>query len=689
LLEPAEMASKSSPAAALRLSSSLTEIRGIGPRRAESLAEAGILTVEDLLMYLPFRYEDRSHFIPIAALSVNSPGTVRGTIRDSRLKRTRIRGFTLYDLHLEDESGEVAARWFNQPYLRNVLKDGIRVVLHGVPSPAEKGTRRILLKNPQFEVLGEDPEGIHTGRMVPIYRRIAELSTRSLRTLIHRALATLPGSLEDPLPDTVVRRLALEDRASALRHVHFPPAGTEASLLEQGLTISHRRLALEELYRLQCAFTRARRARGSRAGLPCSLPPDAQEGLISLAPFSLTNAQKRALAEILADLANGFPMGRLLQGDVGCGKSMVALLAAIAVMQNGYQAAWMVPTEILAEQHARRAAEILSRTPHSIALLTSQSRISSGGELLESIENGRVGLVIGTHALIQDTVRFRQLALVVVDEQHRFGVRQREALGGKGSNPHQLIMTATPIPRSLAMALYGDLDVSLIDEMPPGRVPVRTAVRAPEDRERVYRFIRAEVGRGGRAAIVVPAIRDSKPAPEGSALSTFRHLSSKVFPDLRVGLLHGKLPWEERRRIMQEFSSGSVQVLVATTVLEVGMDVPDASVMVVEQADRFGLAQLHQIRGRVGRGVRPSWCILIPAKEISPEGAARLRILTEVSDGFEIARQDLSLRGCGELLGVRQSGRPDLRIADFPRDLDLLELARAEMRLPGRRSIDS
>jgi len=650
---------------------------------------AGIVTVEDFLMYLPFRYEDRSRFIPVAQLSANSPATVRGTIRKARLKRTRIRGFTLYDLHLEDESGEVAARWFNQPYLRNVLKDGARVVLHGVPSTMEKGTRRILFKNPQFEVLGEDPEGIHTGRIVPIYRRIAELSTRSLRTLLHRALAALPEILEDPLPDTAVRRLLLEDRASALRHVHFPPPGTEASLLEQGLTISHRRLALEELYRLQCAFARARSARGSRAGLPCPLPPEAQEALTALAPFTLTLAQKRALAEILADLARCVPMGRLLQGDVGCGKSMVALLAAVAVMQKGYQAAWMVPTEILAEQHARRAADILSETPHSIALLTSQSRISSRGDLLASIENGRTGLVIGTHALIQDAVRFRRLALVVVDEQHRFGVRQRQALGGKGSNPHQLFMTATPIPRSLAMALYGDLDVSLIDEMPPGRVPVRTAIRAPEDRERIYRFIRAEVGRGGRAAIVVPAIRDSKPVPEGSALSTFRHLSSNVFPDLRVGLLHGKLSGEARGRIMQEFASGVVQVLVTTTVLEVGMDVPDASIVVVEQADRFGLAQLHQIRGRVGRGVRPSWCILIPAKEISSEGAARLRVLTEVSDGFEIARRDLSMRGCGELLGVRQSGSPDLRIADLPRDLDLLELARAELNASCNQSSES
>jgi ATP-dependent DNA helicase RecG len=679
---------KSSGSSSLSLVSPLTEIRGIGPRRAERLAEAGIASVEDLLMFLPFRYEDRSRFVAVAELSVNSPATVRGTVQSACLRRTRIRGFTLFDLRLEDETGEVAARWFNQPYLRNVLKDGSRVVLHGVPAFPEKGPRRLLFKNPQFEVLGEDPEGIHTGRIVPIYRRTADLSTRSLRTLVHRVLAALPEVIEDPLPIGVVRRLSLEDRRSALRHVHFPPAGTECALLAQGLTPSHRRLALEELYRLQRAFAQARDQRRTRAGFPCSIPADGQRGLTSLAPFLLTPAQKRALAEILADLGRSFPMGRLLQGDVGCGKTAVALLAALAVMERGYQVAWMVPTEILAEQHARSAEDFLRKTRHSMVLLTSQTRISSGGDLLPSIEQGRAGLVIGTHALIQDAVRFRRLALVVVDEQHRFGVRQRELLGGKGSNPHQLFMTATPIPRSLAMALYGDLDISLIDEMPPGRAPVKTAVRAPQDREKVYRFIREEVGRGGRAAIVVPAIGDSQRSPQSSAMSTFRRLSSTVFPDIQVGLLHGRLSWEERGRIMREFSSGAVQVLVSTTVLEVGVDVPEASVMVVEQADRFGLAQLHQIRGRVGRGVRPSWCILIPAERATPQGMERLRILAEISDGFEIARRDLSLRRSGEFLGVRQSGTPDLRVADLPRDLDLLEVARAELMSPLVRSSD-
>ena len=542
----------------------------------------------------------------------------------------------------------------------------------------EKGAPRLLFSNPQFELLGQDPAGIHTGRIVPIYRRTGGFSTRSLRTLVHRALQVLPEELEDPLPAATVRRMGLEARGQALRNVHFPLAGTQVSLLEKGLTPSHRRLALEELYRLQCAFARSRRLRASQHGIPCPLSDELRNRMAACCPFALTKAQDRALQEILRDLAGGAPMARLLQGDVGCGKTMVALLASVAVMENGQQVAWMVPTEILAEQHTRRVAELLRGTCHEIALLSSQSRNSSGGKILRSIEEGRTRLVIGTQALIQEGVRFQRLALVVVDEQHRFGVRQREILRGKGAEPHQLFMTATPIPRSLAMALYGDLDVSLIDEMPPSRKPVRTVIRASTDRARIYRFIREEVGRGGRAAIVVPSIQERNHRPEGSALKIYSHISDEVFPDLKVGLLHGALSRDDRRRAMEGFSSGEVQVLVTTTVLEVGVDVPEASVMVVEQADAFGLAQLHQMRGRIGRGNRSSWCILIPTERPSPMASERLRILEEVSDGFEIARRDLVLRGPGEFLGLRQSGAPDFRVAEFPRDLDLLEVARQE-----------
>ena len=497
----------------LELCSSLRGVRGVGLRRAEGLASAGITTVQDLLFTLPFRYEDRSRFVPLAEVTPGKRVTVSGSITTARLRRTRVKGFTLFDLVVADPTGDAAAVWYNQPYLRNVLRMGERVVLFGESTLQEKGRWRLLFKNPEFELLAEDPERIHTGRIVPIYRRTGGLSTRMLRTLIHRALDCLPPKLPDPLPHSLVLRLGLADRATALRQTHFPMPGTPLSLLEEGRTLAHRRLALEELYGLQRDFARSRSLRACCKGIPFPVTQAARRNLTALSPFSLTAAQERALREILADLAEPRPMFRLLQGDVGCGKTLVALLASVAVMEQGGQVALMVPTEILAEQHHRRALDLLEGTGHAVALLTSQSRSDSDGNLLPTIAGGEVGMVVGTHALIQEAVRFRRLGLVVVDEQHRFGVRQRELLRDKGTEPHQLFMTATPIPRSLALAFYGDLDVTRIDEMPPGRLPVRTLLRKPADREKIYRFIRKEVDRGGKAAIIVPLGLDRFPQP--------------------------------------------------------------------------------------------------------------------------------------------------------------------------------
>jgi len=668
--------------ASLRPDSPLRQVRGIGPRRAALLAEAGLATVEDLLSHLPTRYEDRNRFTAIADLAPDAPATIRGSITSAQLKRTRARGFTLFDVRLEDSTGQVEARWFNQPYLRYVMKEGGQAVLHGMAFRREgdKPTG-FLFKNPHYELLGEDAEGIHIGRIVPIYRRLADLSTRSLRAIIHHALEALALEIEDPLPGCLVRRLALEDRRTALEHVHFPPEKTSVAQLSTGQTAAHRRLALEELYRLQKSFAHAREMRASCAGFPCPMDVGLRKRLMKLPSFQLTRGQQAALEEILTDLAGTKPMARMLQGDVGCGKTVVALLAALAVIEGGHQVAWMAPTEILANQIVRQAEQLLQRTGQPCALLTSNRRAGSGEAVLAALEEGRIGLVVGTHALIQEAVCFRSLALTIVDEQHRFGVRQRESLGAKGRNPHQLVMSATPIPRSMAMALYGDLDLSIIDEMPAGRKPVRTAVRPSSERPRIYRFLRDEVRQGGRVAFVVPMIRDSRRAAGISAQSLFRSLTSTVFPDLSVGLLHGKLPAEERARVMTQFASGEIQILVATTVLEVGIDVPEASVVVVEQADRFGLAQLHQIRGRVGRGSRSSWCILMPSDQVTPQAEERLQTLLQVSDGFEIARRDLLMRRSGEFLGSRQSGTPDMKVASLPRDLDLLEIARAEVLL--------
>jgi len=662
----------------LVLSSSLQEVRGIGPRRAADLAKEGKVCVEDLLLTLPMRYEDRRLLLPLGDLPREGKVTVWGSIRSARLRRTRVRGFTIFDVVLADSTSEAAAIWYNQPYLGNVLKVGSQVVLFGEATLPEKGPRRPLFKNPEFELLAADPEGIHMGRIVPVYRRAGGLSPRALRSLIHRILSSLTGDLPEPLPASLVGSLHLEERGLAFRRLHFPDESTPLPLLASRKSASHRRFALEELYALQRRFARSRRLREGLEAQDFTTSRPARETLKSSAPFALTLSQARALDEILDDLARNRPMRRLLLGDVGCGKTLVVLLAIRAVMDRGGQAAFMVPTEILAEQHHRLAARLLSGAGRVMALLTSRTSWEVRRATLSGLASGEIGLVVGTHALIQETVRFKSLGLVVVDEQHRFGVRQRELLRAKGAAPHQLFLTATPIPRSLAHAFYGDLDVTRIEEMPPGRHPVKTFLKPPSARHEIDRLVRQEVEGGGRVAIVLPAIAARGSTLDASVLETYKRVSAGVFSDLGVGLLHGRLDPEERERTLQEFSGGALRVLVATTVVEVGLDVPEASGVVIESAERFGLSQLHQIRGRVGRGSRPSWCILVPAAKVSAEALARLRILTEISDGFEIAKRDLDLRGAGELMGFRQSGIPDLRVANLTRDLDLLEIARDE-----------
>ncbi len=664
------MSPKRAKEAHLRLSTPLSGVRGIGETRAAALAEAGLRRVEDLLLTLPMRYEDRSRCAPIASLSLGDRATVRVQVELLRILGTRKRGFAILEAELRDSTGSLLAAWYNQIYLRNLLKPGLEIVLYGEVASSASRPGRLLLKNPQFEILGDDPAGIHTGRIVPIYRKTAGFSARSLRSLIHRILAALPPQLPETLPPLLSGRADLCARGTAFREAHFPPPGTSPDQLEEKKTPAQRRLALEELYRLQRSFARARRLRSRRRAVACPAPADLQNRLGRMCPFPLTAAQARALVEILADLERPFPMQRLLQGDVGSGKTIVALLATVAAMEAGLQVAWMVPTEILAQQQLRCTLEVLRGTRFRAALLTARTR-----ESWQAGSGSRADLVVGTHSLIQESVEFDRLGLVVIDEQHRFGVRQRDRLERKGRHPHRLLMTATPIPRSLAHACYGDLDVSVIDELPPGRVPIRTVVRRAADRERIYRFIREEVARGGRAAFVLPAVQAGK-APERSAVAAREKLAAWAFPNLKVGLLHGGLDPAAREQALHEFAEGVAPILVSTTVVEVGVDVPEASVIVVEQADRFGLSQLHQMRGRVGRGSRPSWCILIPAEGASPEALERIRILREVSDGFEIARRDLEMRGPGELRGLRQSGVSDLRVADLSRDLDLLEAAR-------------
>jgi ATP-dependent DNA helicase RecG len=662
------------------LTSPLAEVKGIGPARARALEEAGLRTVEDLLLHLPLRYEDRTAFLPIAALLPGVRASVRARVLSAVLRRTRTRGLTLFEALVEDGSGALRVLFFNQPYLRTVLTRGREVILYGEAKQARAGRRGTVLESPQIEIVvpGED-EPIHTGRMVPIHPRLPGLSPRLIRGLVHRLLDALPETVPDPLPLAIAAKYRYPPRRRALQEVHFPPADTDPEALRMRRSPSQERLIFEEFFCLQIGFALSRRASEmqGRRGPMLRVDDALRERLRAVLPFRLTPAQKRALKEIASDLLSPRPMNRLLQGDVGCGKTMVALLAGLLVAENGLQAAFMAPTEILAEQHHRLFTRLLQGTGRRVGLLTASVAPPARRQVLAGLSSGDLPLVVGTHALVEDEVRFRNLRLAVIDEQHRFGVAQRGRLRAKGDGLDVLVMTATPIPRSLALTVYGDLDVSLIDSLPPGRRPVRTLVREAAGQGAVYEFVRREVEAGRQAFVVAPLIEESETIGAEAAESLAERLRANVFPAASVGLLHGRLAAAERDAAMALFASGRTSVLVATTVVEVGVDVPNASVMVIEQADRFGLSQLHQLRGRVGRGEHPATCILLQGESPTEEGRRRLEVMCETNDGFEVARRDLELRGPGQFLGTRQSGLPDLRLGDLVRDRELLEEARA------------
>ena len=662
------------------LATPLRYLKGIGPQRAAELAERGLKTVEDLLYHLPFRYEDRSRFLPIAALAPGVRGTVRGRVLSAALRRTRARGLTIFEILVEDGSGTLRAVFFNQPYLRNVLATGREVILHGEAQRARSGRRGLFLSAPQYEVLtrGED-EAIHTGRVVPIYPRLPGLTSRAIRRLVHAVLRDLPPAIPDPLPPGVARARDFPERRQALEAVHFPPPESDPDSAGVLRSPAHRRLIFEEFFFLQLGFALERRRREAEPSEPGLSVDEAMRGrLRSVLPFHLTAAQRRVLKEIASDLMSARPMNRLLQGDVGCGKTVVALLAALLAVENGHQAAVMAPTEILAEQHHRSFLRLLSGRGLPVALLTAAVKGAARRQVLQGLRSGTIPLVVGTHALLEETVRFRSLRLAIVDEQHRFGVAQRAAIRAKGKRTDVLVMTATPIPRSLALTVYGDLNLSVIDELPPGRRPIRTVLRGESARPGLYRFLGERMAAGRQVYVVYPLIEEGEDRGIKAATAMSRLLARRVFPDRRVGLLHGRLPAEEREAVMSAFAAGRLDLLVATTVVEVGIDVPNATVMVIEQAERFGLSQLHQLRGRVGRGAHASHCILMAADGIAEDSRRRLEIMCRTDDGFEIARLDLALRGPGEFLGKRQSGVPDLRLGDVLRDHELLEDARRE-----------
>jgi ATP-dependent DNA helicase RecG len=753
----------------LQLSTPVKYIKRVGDRIADGLAERGIVTVEDLLYHLPFRYEDRLHPRPLSAYRPGDMASLVGEVRGTVLLRTRsapIFEMTVGITPPKPESDEamqgllsappsavletVKCMWFHGTYLKDKFRPGQRLALYGklegsrsgMALNAPPGSTKFKMIQPTFEVLpdeqatGEDAEFtmLEMGRIVPVYESLgaktawgAKLTSRWTRRILwtifkdlEEATAPNPEPGNDTLPTTLLNRLQLPSRLTALRDLHFPAAGTSMDELTAARTPAHRRLIFEEFFYLELGLELKRRRLRERHGTAFLTNAEVREALKRVLPFKPTAAQKRVLGEIVADMRRTQPMRRLLQGDVGSGKTIVAFQAALVAIENGYQAALMAPTEILATQHYLSARKLLADKisphtgkPYRVALLTGSLDERTKKATRGRIFRGEIDLAIGTHALVEEKVDFDNLGLVIVDEQHRFGVQQRFQLmrkpgaSGVATEPDVLVMTATPIPRTLALTVYGDLELSIIDELPPGRTPIRTR-RMPEERAaEVWTFVRKQVAEGRQAYIVYPVIEGEKddqpeldfaleeePEPTATAAKAPRkkpqraklrsatemhaQLQANELAGLKLGLLHGRMSADDKEVTMARFKRGELDVLVATTVIEVGVDVPNASVMVIEHAERFGLAQMHQLRGRVGRGAAKSFCILLTGETISPEAEQRLDAMVATQDGFALAELDLQQRGPGEFFGTRQAGLPEFRVANLARDRDLLELAKRE-----------
>ena len=673
-------------------------LKGVGPQRALLLAERGIRTIEDLLGYLPFRYEDRIHFAQIRDVRPGGIYTLQAIVssgapvaygRPAPNFRRR-RADAIYYLLVRDASGSLACKFFHGGYLADRFKPGQRLVLHGRAELDKYHPGRIEMVNPEFEILTSgSADSTEVGRIVPIYEAIGSIGSRTLRRIIYSALGDLSGTLPDFLPPDLLARYRFPSREDAIRFVHFPSPTESVDALNAFRSPAHQRLIFEEFFFYQLSVALRRQRSQQQQGIAFRVrEPQMREALKRVLPFKPTEAQKRALGEIAGDLERPVPMNRLLQGDVGCGKTIVALEAATIAIENGYQVALMAPTEILAVQHFLAARRVFARPGYRVELLVSGMRTAAKRDATERIASGEAQLIVGTHALLEDPIAFARLGLVVVDEQHRFGVLQRKRLIEKGATsagaggPDVLVMTATPIPRTLSLTLFGDLDISVIDQMPPGRTPVETRWTGDDRLAGVWEFLRREIARGRQAYVVYPVIEQSKSAESARSLKAaiveYERLRKSVFPALRLGLLHGRMRSEEKEEVMEQFRRGAIDILVATTVIEVGVDVANATVMVIEHADRFGLAQLHQLRGRIGRGGGKGTCILVAPKMMSDDARVRLETMVATTNGFEIAETDLKLRGPGEFFGTRQHGDLGFHIANPIRDTELLNLARAE-----------
>ncbi|UCD84404.1 MAG: ATP-dependent DNA helicase RecG [Deltaproteobacteria bacterium] len=661
------------------LNTSIQYVKGVGPKVAKILRKKGIEKVEDALYFLPRAYEDRRQIKKIAELEVEKKQTICGKILFLEVSRRRQR--KLFTMVVGDESGTVTAKWFhfNHPYMSNRHKIGQRIILSG---EVKSFNYRLEFHHPDLELVTDEEDltkdNLNFGRVVPIYSEPDGLYQKSLRRIMWNAVEKFADCLSTGIPYDIRQRYNLLELSEAARRAHFPSDKDDINQYLTRHSQAQRTLIFDEFFFLELSLALRRRSVVSEEGYSFEIKHDYTERLREMLPFQLTGAQQRVLKEIEGDMNSPHPMHRLLQGDVGSGKTIVALMAALIAVDNGYQVAIMAPTEILAEQHFYRLNNWAKALGVKTTLLTSSISKKDKSGIYQGIKSGEIDLVVGTHAIIQEGVDFHRLGLGIIDEQHRFGVLQRAELKRKGANPDVLVMTATPIPRTLAMTVYGDLDVSVIDELPPGRAPVKTRVYWESRRARVYEIVRQEVSKGSQAYIVYPLVEESEKVDLKDATRMAGYLQNEVFPELNIGLIHGRMKGEDKVKVMQDFKDRRIDILVATTVIEVGIDVINATVMVVENAERFGLSQLHQLRGRVRRGTQDAICLLLAKYLRDEDSQRRLRIMEETDDGFRIAEEDLAIRGPGEFLGTRQSGLPDFRVANIIRDADVLSQARKE-----------
>jgi ATP-dependent DNA helicase RecG len=658
------------------LTDSIQYVKGVGPKRAELFKRLGINTVEDALTHLPRRYEDRGNLRKISQIKFGEIETISGIVKAAGINVTTRKRMKIFELVVGDGTGIITAKWFNQPYMKNVFKIGQKVILNGKVKMNNYYGYGAEIDNPEYEIIDDDADMLlHTGRIVPIYPETSGITSRQIRVIIKTILDTHQSQINDYLPSNILEQNKLMPLSAAFSEIHFPEAEKDIALLNSGMSEMHRRLAFDEFFFLELGLALRKKDIEKEKREALKINGELTKQLIDSLPFKLTSAQVRVIDEIKGDLTSPHPMNRLIQGDVGCGKTLVALSAMLMAIENGFQTAIMAPTEILAEQHYLNIKSLINKLSLRVVLLTSSRKDK---EDIKAVEDGDASIIIGTHALIQDDIKFKRLGLAVIDEQHKFGVTQRGAIKKKGYNLDILIMTATPIPRTLAMSVYGDLDISIIDELPPGRTPIKTMKFYKSHRPEAFKLVEKEIIQGRQCYVIYPLIEESEKVDLKAATEMAEHLKKDIFPEYNLGLLHGRIKTEEKEKIMKDFKEGIINILVSTTVIEVGIDVPNASVMMIEHAERFGLAQLHQLRGRVGRGQYQSYCLLMAEYPLSDDAKRRLDIMVKTNNGFDIADEDLNIRGPGEFFGTRQSGLPELKNTNILRDVKILEAARRE-----------